>query len=831
MARRENTAAKRKKQTAPPEPVAEPERYFPSPHEGLTREQVSLRREQGLWNRPVESPSKTVGQIVRSNVFTFFNLIFFILGACVIAVGSFKNLLFLLVVAANTLIGIIQEIRAKRVLDRLTLLTAPQAAVVREGEILTVGTEELVLDDVVRFAPGNQICADAVVLEGAVQVNEALVTGEARPVTRNPGDPLLSGSFVTVGTCAARLERVGADSYAARLTVEAKKDGRRRESGMMRSLTRLVQVIAVILVPLGLALFWRQYVHLDRPFQEAVVSTVAALVGMIPEGLYLLTSVALAVGVIRLARRHTLIHELSGIETLARVDVLCVDKTGTITENEMRAEPPELLPGAGFPAEEMARLVGMYVLRIGDDNPTAQALGKAFPADTLPREWAEARTIPFSSERKWSAVRLDDTLAYVLGAPDLLLRFLPEEKARPAENRVKALSRAGKRVVLLARHAGPMEGDTLSGTLEPLALIPLGNPLRATAAQTFAYFAEQGVQVKVISGDSPDTVSQVAAQAGIPGVERAVNASLLAGPQELEQAARDCTVFGRVTPEQKRELVRALKKAGHTVAMTGDGVNDVLALKEADCGIAMASGSDAASQVAQVVLLDSDFAALPQVVGEGRRVINNIERAASLFLVKTVFSLLFALVTLIAGLPYPVQPLQLSLISALTIGAPAFFLALEPNHNRVSGRFLPKVLSRALPGGLTDLILLLGLQVFAAVFGFTDEEHSTMSAILLAEVGLLVLYQVCKPFNWKRAVIWTVMTAAMAGCILGFGEFFLMSPLSKEAALILVLFLLLAYSVLHGILWVVGRYRQIRAWCRRRAEAVRRYFMEPPASV
>lgn len=813
-------------QTQPAEPV---ERFSPLPDQGLTEEQAARRREQGQGNRPVQAPSKTVGQIVRGNVFTFFNLIFFVLGACVIAVGSFKNLLFLLVVIANTLIGILQEIRAKRVIDRLTLLTAPKAAVVREGTVRTVNTEELVLDDVVRFAPGNQVCADAVVLQGTVQVNEALITGEAHPVTRGPGDLLLSGSFLTAGACAARLERVGADSYAARLTVEAKKGGRRRESGMMRSLNRLVQVIAVILIPIGAALFWRQYMYLDRSFQEAVVSTVAALVGMIPEGLYLLTSVALAVGVIRLARRHTLIHELSGIETLARVDVLCVDKTGTITENEMKAETPEVLPGAGCSGEEIASLLGAYYRKIEDDNPTARALREAFPLDGLPKEWEAARTVPFSSERKWSAVRLSDSLAYVLGAPDLLLRALQEPQARPVLERVEALSAGGGRVVLLARHDGPMEREALSGTLTPLALVRLGNPLRATAADTFAYFAEQGVQVKVVSGDSPATVSQVAGQAGIPGAEKAVDASLLTEPGQLEQAAQECTVFGRVTPEQKRELVRALKKAGHTVAMTGDGVNDVLALKEADCSIAMASGSDAASQVAQVVLLDSDFASLPRVVGEGRRVINNIERAASLFLVKTVFSLLFALATLIAGLPYPVQPLQLSLISALTIGVPAFFLALEPNHSRISGRFLPKVLSRALPGGLTDLILLLVVQVFVTVFGLTEGEHSTLSAILLGEVGLLVLYQVCKPFNWKRAVVWTAMTAAMAGCILGFGDFFLLSPLSQEAALLLALFMPLAYSVLHGILWTVGRYRQIRGWCRRRMEAARRYFTpEPP---
>ena len=806
-----------KEDTAP----SDVERYTPDPSHGLTAEQAAQRCRAGLDNRAVNPPSKTVGQIILSNILTFFNLIFFALAGCLILVGSYKNLMFLLVVVANILIGIVQEIRAKRVIDRLTLLTAPHATVIRGGAELILPTEELVLDDVALFAPGSQIAADAVVLEGTVQVNEALVTGESRPITRGPGDPLLSGSFITAGTCRARLDKVGADSYASRLTVEAKSRGRKRESEMMRSLTRLVQVIAVIILPIGITMLLKHLFMLDMPLQQSMEATIAALVGMIPEGLYLLTSVALAVGVIRLGRRHTLVHELSCIETLARVDVLCVDKTGTITENEMRVEQVVPLEEERMDSERIRAVLAAYYQAADADNSTAEAMRAAFcPHRTDPNRprWKTEALIPFSSSRKWSAVTFTAEGTYLVGAPELILRAGYEA----LRERVDALSAGGSRVLLLARYGHTPQDDILHSPAEPLALITLGNPIRETAPATFHFFAEQGVVVKVISGDNPVTVSEVARRAGIGGAENAVDASALSD-EELKAAAETCSVFGRVSPDQKRTLVGALKKNGHTVAMTGDGVNDVLALKDADCSIAMAAGSDAACHVSQLVLMNSDFASLPAVVMEGRRVINNIERAASLFLVKTIFSLLLALVTLFVAIPYPVQPIQLSLISSLTIGIPAFFLALEPNHSRTRGHFLPNVIGRALPGGLTDLFLLLGIQLFTAVFGFTADERSTMSAVLLATVGLLVLYQVCKPFNAKHALIWTAMAVGLVVAIFGFAGFFMLTPLSLKAQLVLALFLLLAYSVMHFFLWCFERLEQFGAYLKKRVQA-RRYF-------
>ncbi|MCI8553680.1 MAG: cation-translocating P-type ATPase [Clostridiales bacterium] len=810
-----------KSREEPLDSTAPIERYQPDPAQGLTAGQAAKRREEGLDNQAVNPPSKTVGQIILSNVLTFFNLIFFILAGCLILVGSYKNLLFLLVVVANILIGIVQEIRAKRVIDRLTLLTAPQAAVIRDGETLTLPTEQLVLDDVALFTPGCQICADAVVLEGAVQVNEALITGEARSVSRGPGDSLLSGSFITAGSCRARLDRVGADSYASRLTVEAKRRGRKHESEMMRSLTRLVQGIAVVILPIGAAMLLRHLFQLGMPLQQSMEATIAALVGMIPEGLYLLTSVALAVGVIRLGRRHTLVHELSCIETLARVDVLCVDKTGTITENEMRVEQVIPLKEGQMNAGEVRTVLAAYYQAVGADNSTARAMHDSFVSPRngpKPPPWETEAVVPFSSVRKWSAVTFAQQGTYLVGAPECILN---RDGFQPLRERTAALAAAGSRVLLLARYGHTPQNDTLHSPAEPLALITLGNPIRETAPATFHFFAEQGVAVKVISGDNPLTVSEVAGRAGIAGAEQAVDASVLSDG-ELEAAAETANVFGRVTPDQKRLLVRALKKAGHTVAMTGDGVNDVLALKDADCSIAMAAGSDAACHVSQLVLLNSDFASLPAVVMEGRRVINNIERAASLFLVKTIFSLLLALVTLFIAVPYPVKPIQLSLISSLTIGLPAFFLALEPNHSQTKGRFLLNVVGRALPGGLTNLFLLLGVQLFTVVFGFTDAERTTMSTVILATVGLLVLYQVCKPFNAKHSLIWIGMAAGLTAAIFGFSDFFMLTPLSREAFLILLLFLLLAYSVMHFFLWCFERGHQAGVcWKKRRQN--RRY--------
>ncbi|MFR2464784.1 MAG: cation-translocating P-type ATPase, partial [Clostridia bacterium] len=660
------------------------QRIQPDPRAGLTDAQIQERVEHGYTNCSVNPPSKSVGQIILSNVFTFFNLLYFFLAACILFVGSYQNLMFMVIILANMGIGIFQELRAKKTIDKLTLLSAPKATVIRNHEEQEVSTEDLVLDDIVIFSAGNQICADAIVLEGEVQVNESLITGESNEITKRQGDPLFSGSFIISGKCCAQLDKVGAESFAAKLTIEAKKAKKRKKSEMMKSLTRLIQIIGILIIPIGALLFFQQYRTLQLTMEQSVVSTVAALLGMIPEGLYLLTSVALAVSVIRLARHKTLVHEMGCIETLARVDVLCVDKTGTITEPQMQVVDTISLQPEQYTDGEIQKLLGGFVSSMDGDNSTMQALKAHFH---MPAYRTPTHISPFSSSLKYSGVSYGDA-SYVIGAPEFILHG-SYESLRP---QIEDYSLQGNRVLLFAKYEGPLDGGPLCRPVTPIALVLLANQIRKEAPETFQYFARQGVAIKVISGDNPLTVSQIATQAGIDNADRFVDASTLTTKEAIFQAADQYTVFGRVTPDQKRMLVQALKKSGHTVAMTGDGVNDVLALKDADCSIAMASGSDAACHVSQLVLLDSNFASMPHVVMEGRRVVNNIERAASLFLVKNIFSFLLAIITLFAALPYPVTPVQLSLVSSLTIGVPSFFLALEPNKNIVKGHFLRNVL-------------------------------------------------------------------------------------------------------------------------------------------
>ncbi len=760
------------------------------PEKGLNMAQVRERQHHGWANDPVESPTKTVGQIVRENCCTFFNFIFIVLAALLVAVGSFDDMLFLLIALANTAIGIFQQLRSKQTVDKLNLLAAPRANVVREGNVLSVPAAQLVRDDVAELSSGEQIPADATVLSGQVQVNEALITGEADAIVKNPGDQLLSGSFVVAGRCRARLDRVGAESYAAKLTLEAKKDVTVGKSEMMSSLDKLIRIIGILLVPIGVALFVKEYFFLERTAQEAVVSMVAALIGMIPEGLYLLTSVALAVSMIRLAQGKVLAQDMNCIETLARVDVLCVDKTGTITEPHMEVGEVVYLDPEKYAETEVTETLNAFYKVMEADNDTGRAMQKKFHGTSV---WHASQTIPFTSAAKWSAAVFPGHGSFVVGAPE----FIMGQRYADLKEQVDPWSAKGYRVLLLAEYDGvPDQGRGLDPRrVSPMALAMLANRVRPAAPKTFRYFAEQGVAVKVISGDNPVTVAEVARQAGIEGADKYVDAATLRSDSDIERAVRHYTVFGRVTPNQKRKLVRALQKEGHTVAMTGDGVNDVLALKDADCGIAMASGADAACHAAQLVLLNSDFSAMPKVVAEGRRVINNIQRAAALYLVKNIFSFCLAIISLFATVPYPVTPLQLSLLSAVTIGVPSFFLALEPNHSLVKGKFLANVFRSALPGGLSDLIVVLGAEVFYLAFGFTTDELSTISAILLIVIGILVLYQVCKPFDWKRRVLWGAMAGSSAVTILFFGQNFGLSPLELQPFLVLLVFLGLSYSV------------------------------------
>ncbi len=774
------------------------------PDRGLSREEVLLRQKGGWANLPVKSPTKTEKQIIQGHVFTFFNLIFLVLASALVAVGSYKDATFLLIAVANTVIGILQELRSKRTIDKLKLLASPRGRVIREGTEMTVPSDHMVRDDIAVFSAGDQICADAVVRAGAVQVNEALITGEADPLEKKPGDALRSGSFIVSGSCRAQLTRVGADSYAARLTLEAKKDVKTAQSEMMASLSRLIRFIGVALIPMGAILFYKQYVLLELGLKQAVTATVAALIGMIPEGLYLLTSVALAVSMIRLAQKKTLAQDMNCIETLARVDVLCVDKTGTITQPGMTVRELVPLDEEAYSIEAVEEALAALYQALGADNDTGRAMAERF--DKAP-DWKASSVVPFTSANKYSAAVFPGHGAFVSGAPE----FVMGPWYQDLKEMVEPYSAKGYRVLLIAGYDGVPDGETpLDGKkVRPMALALLANPIRSEAPETFAYFAAQGVAVKVISGDNPLTVAEVARKAGVENAGHWVDASTLKTDQDIFTAAGKYTVFGRVTPGQKRKLVKALQKQGHTVAMTGDGVNDVLALKDADCGIAMASGAEAACHAAQLVLLNSNFACLPQVVAEGRRVINNIQRSAALFLVKNIFSFCLSLLTIFVDMPYPLVPIQLSLISSLTIGFPSFVLALEPNKSRVSGKFMTNVLRDAFPGGLTNLIIILGIQAFAFAFEFSTQALSTLSTLCVAFVGLLVLYQVCKPFDRKRRILWSGVAAALAFCVVFLRDFFSLAPLGLQETLVLGVFLCLSWPVMHAILLLFDRCRRL----------------------
>ena len=761
-----------------------------APEEGLTRAQVRQRRENGLDNGTPVSAGRSEKDIIAGNLLTFFNLVFGVLAVILAISGSsVKNMTFLIVVVCNLAIGCIQEIRAKRAVDKLTLVAAQRLPVIREGKVETVSSEELVRDDIVEFSAGQQICADACLLTGGLKTNEALVTGEEDAVDKNPGDKLLSGSVVVAGTGRARLTAVGASSFASKLAVEAKKDPKAAASEMMRSLDKLIRVVGVALIPVGLALFFQEFKVLGRNLTDSAEATVAALVGMIPEGLYLLTSIAMAASSLKLTRDKVLVKDLNCIEALARVDVLCVDKTGTITEPVMAVE--NVIPLTEDPPERLERILAAIYTGAVPENDTGRAMVEVFAGET---NWEREEEIPFTSQKKWRAIAFRGQGAYYIGAPEAIMGSRYEE----IRETVEGWSAKGCRVLLIARYAGELTQEPQTGMQRPLALIILGNPMRPRAKETFRYFREQGVAVKVISGDNPVTASRVAAEAGIPGAECYVDLSALETNEEIAEAAKNCTVFGRVTPDKKKKLIAALKAQGHTVAMTGDGVNDVLAMKEANCSIAMAGGAQAAGQVAQMVLLESDFAAMPAIVGEGRRVINNIQRAASLFLVKNILSLGLALVTLLTRQPYPFQPLHLTLISALTIGTPSFFLAMEPNYERVSGKFLPTVLRRALPGGLANLLLVLLAQLVLTQLGMPVAQISTACAALVGCVGMLVLWDVCKPFDWFRRVLWCAMGGVLVFCFWVLPGFFELQHGSFADTLVMLVLLLAAPTVLRG---------------------------------
>ncbi|MCL9640066.1 cation-translocating P-type ATPase [Lactococcus lactis] len=758
---------------------------------GLTSFEVEERIRQGKINKNIDETDRPVWEIVKRNTFTFFNLIFAVIAILISLVQAWNQLIFLPIIVINTIVGIYQEIKAKRYLDQMTLLHAPQSTVIRNGQQEKIASDDLVEEDIIILKTGNQIVADARIVEGSIFVNESLLTGEADEIEKNVDDKLLSGSFVVSGEAKVILEKVGKDSYISKLTEQAKLVDHGEDSEMLRALNKLLKWVSFIILPIAVILFTQNYFVNHNTLQTSVVAMVAAVIGMIPEGLYLLTTIALTLSSVKLARNQVLLHNMKSIESLARVDVLCVDKTGTITEPRMSVEQVFVSPSSNISEAKFMSLLSDYISANTDDNDTMKAIREFMLAkgDLQNQMTGVKKIIPFSSKVKYSAVCFENE-SYLLGAPEIVLGKTYEK----ISSEINHLLEEGFRVLVLA---GTKEKiyDQLNLGAYALGYVVLANPIRENAKSTFNYFAEQGVNIKVISGDNPQTVSAVAKRAGITGAERFIDANLLKTKEDLDQAVESYTVFGRVTPDQKRHLVQALKRKDHTVAMTGDGVNDILAMKSADCSIAMASGSDAATQVAQVVLLDSDFGHMTQVVTEGRRVVNNVQRSAILFLVKNLFSIILAIISAIFVFTYPLQASQLSLISLFTIGIPGFLLSLEENDKRIEKDFIKNVILKALPASLTEITAVLGVVIAGAAFKLTASEISTSAVILLAVVGFMILTKISAPLNRFKMgiIIFNIVGIIISGFM--FNSLFSISKISLDSFVLVALLSLFSESL------------------------------------
>ncbi len=756
---------------------------------GLTAAEVNARIEAGKINIADDSSDRTTGKIIRDNLLTYFNLIFLVITILLCIAGAFRDLTFLPIIIGNILIGIVQELRAKKTLDKMKILNAGHAVVIRDGKRQRVTAEELVIDDLVWLSSGDAICADSVVVSGEITVNESMLTGEADGIVKKENEELLSGSFVVSGEGYARLTRVGNDSYISKLTNEAKALKKGEESEMIRSINMFVKVIGIIIIPMSVILFVQAFVFRNASFRTSITSMVASIIGLIPEGLYLLTTLALAVSMMKLAKDKVLLHDMKSIESLARVDVLCVDKTGTITKPEMTVT--EIVSCD----DSMNEVFTDYVMSSIDNNATAVALKKYLNDNNVMNgKRTASKVYPFNSTVKYGAMAFNGDY-YVLGAPE----FIIKTGFNNLKDDISQYTTKGYRVIVLAKAENLTRDGVIDGEILPLGFVVLANEIRDNAVETFTYFKEQGVAIKVISGDNPATVSEVARQAGIENAEKYVDASTLTDNLMISEAIAKYTVFGRVTPKQKQQFVKALKMQGHTVAMTGDGVNDILALKDADCSVAMASGSEATAQAAQIVLLDSDFSRMPEIVLEGRRVVNNVQRSASLFLVKNLFSLLLTIFSTVLMISYPLMPSQVSLISMFTIGIPGFLLALEPNKSRIKGHFLGNVLLKALPAGLTDFFAVSALVICGHVFNIPSTDIATASTLLIAVVGFMIMIKISHPFNKFKYGILALNIFGLIFCGLFLDNLFAMSDMSNICILLTIVFGFAAESMFRYI--------------------------------
>lgn len=768
-------------------------RFSVDSKKGLTEEQIEIRKNQGLNNIVENKNVKTYKNIFFSNIFTFFNLLCFLVSGALIAVGAFSNLVFMVIILCNIAIGIIQEIKAKKTIQKISLVSTPVAQVTRGGKIMEIAINDVVLDDIIHFSLGKQICADSIVLDGEVEVNESLLTGESAAVKKKKGDLLLSGSFIVSGKCVALVNRVGNYNYSATLAAKAKQYTKPK-SELLYSLKLIIKLIAIIIVPLAILMYYNNLEQLAN-LPEAVKKTAGSVIGMIPAGMFLLTSLALAVGVIKLAKKRTLVQDLYSIEMLARADVLCLDKTGTITDGTMKVQTVLQLE-SDLP-NTIPEIMGSLLTALDDNNQTSRAMATYFGYS---KELVQQTILPFSSSRKYSGATFKNGDTYAFGAPEFVLK----NKDNNVEKVVKQYASKGFRVLLLVKCIGEIDGDKLPLKRIPIAIIVIEDHIREDAAETIKWFRENGVQIKIISGDNPITVSEVSKRVGVDKADMFISLEGL-NEQQVIEAAGKYTVFGRVSPEQKLILVKTLKNKGHKVAMTGDGVNDILALKEADCSIAMASGSEAARHVSNLVLLDSNFSSMPSVVAEGRRVVNNIQKSSSLFLMKTMFTILITIMCLIASIQYPFNTNQILMLEYTVIGIPSFMLALQPNSEKIKGRFLANILSKSLPGALILTFNVMAIYFFDVTLG-TQGQFETMASIAITFAGLLVLFRLSKPFDVFRGVLWSAMVI-MCAVMLTFVpfSFFEYVPLSLQNILFIIVLVQLSYPVYNTLVKIIDK--------------------------
>lgn len=744
---------------------------------GLTSEEVLNRTNKGLVNYKADVKTKSIKVIIATNFLTLFNFLNLGLGLAIFLVGEYKNLLFLGVVICNTLISTIQEIRSKIIIDKISLLNVAKVTVIRDGKEQEIGINDIVLGDVCRLKAGSQIATDSQILSGEVLVNESLITGESESVTKCAGDELLSGSYIVSGWCYCKTIHVGADNYAAKISAEAKYI-KKANSEIMNFIKKIIKGISIFIIPLGILMFMHQLNLPGHTFKNAVVSTVASLIGMIPEGLVLLISTVLAISVMRLAKQRVLVQELYCIETLARVDTICLDKTGTLTKGVMKVN--DVLPLENVSKGEIEMALVLMSYHMASDNQTMEAISEKYAKKN---KEAVKKIVPFSSQRKWSGISFNE-VSYILGAPEIVC---PKAKLKKLLDEFTE----DNRVVLLAKSKKVLT-NVLPDDIVPLGLVLISDEIRPEARMTLEYFKEQGVDIKLISGDNPETVAGVAKKVGLSNVKYI---DLSRNNKPIEEIADEYNVFGRVKPSEKKALIMALKAKGHTVAMTGDGVNDVLALKEADCSVAMNSGSDAARNVSQIVLLDSDFSAMPKVVAEGRRSINNLQRSSSLFLCKTTYATLLALIFLFLDREYPFIPIQLTLTSVVTIGIPSFILALEPNNERINGRIIINVLKKSLPTALTIVSNIVILSVLPSIIRLSPEEVSTLAVILTGFTGFMLLYRISVPFNLLRRVLFVFLITIFVIFIVGFRTLFSLVILTPNLLILLAILGMIAFMM------------------------------------